>query len=418
MSASPVRPIFSAMLRNKTGVILIAAQIALTFAITANALFVVQQRLSEANRPTGVADAELFSIGMQSAPGKNDELAQQQLDLQTLRGIPGVKQAAWINQMPLGQSGSNSGVFTDPEQKESIATPATYYLSDAAVPSLGVRLLEGRDFKPEEFITFDRNWPREKQPKMTAVIISQALAKAVYPDAASVIGKPLFWGNGKDSAPIPIIGVVETLVTPWGSADWGGPSADGTHTLIFPMRVNEGYNQYVVRTQPQDRASVMKAVEKALLANTPGRMVGGMRDMDQMRSDRYRGENLVALILILVVALLMAVTAAGIVGMVSLWVNQRRKQIGVRRALGATRKDILRHFLTENLLITTGGILIGVLLTVLLNLAMVEKMGADRLPVMYLLGGAALLWALGLAAVTGPARRASTIAPAIATRSA
>jgi putative ABC transport system permease protein len=395
---------------------LIAAQIALTFAIIANAMFVIQQRLAESNRQTGVVDSELFAIGMQSAPGENNEFAQQQLDLQTLRSLPGVTAAAWINQMPLGQSGSNSGVFTERGQKEAVAVPATYNISDAIVPTLGVRLIEGRDFQTSDFITADPRTLRE-QPSFNGVIVSKALAKALYPDAASVIGKPLYWGS-PESPPIPIIGVIDTLVTPWGSTDWGGDSNEGTHTFILPMRKHQPYNQYVVRTKTENRAQVMKDAEKALLANTAGRMVADMRDMDQMRTDRYRSENSMVVLLAAVVILLLATTAAGIIGMVSLWVNQRRKQIGVRRALGATRFEILRHFLTENFLITSMGVVAGALLSIGLNYVLVEKMDMLRLPALYIVIGAVLLWGLGLLAVYGPARRASLITPAIATRSA
>ena len=125
-----------------------------------------------------------------------------------------------------------------------------------------------------------------------------------------------------------------------------------------------------------------------------------------------------ALTLIIVVGLLLLTTAAGIVGMASLWVNQRRKQIGVRRALGATRGDILRHFLSENFLITSIGIVVGILLTVVLNLVLVEKLEMQQLPAFYLPIGAVLLWAMGLLAVYGPARRAASVSPATATRSA
>jgi putative ABC transport system permease protein len=412
------RPIFSAMLRNKTGVLLIVAQIALTFAIIANALHVVQQRLTEANRVTGIDDAGVFAIGIQSAPGKNDELTQQELDVQALRAIPGVKAAAWMNQMPLLQSGSNSGIFTDKKQKEPVAVPATYFSGASPVDVLGVKLVEGRDFEVSDYITHDDSKPRESQPKVQVVIVTKAVAKALYPNEKSVIGKSLYWGSGSDSNPIRIIGVIESLVTPWGYASWGGQNADGTQSLIFPLRNHQPSQLYAVRTDSMRRAEAMKAAEKALLAITPGRMVSVNSDMDEIRDRRYSGEKTMAYVLIAVVGLLLLTTSAGIVGMASLWVNQRRKQIGVRRALGATRGDILRHFLTENFLITSIGIVAGILLTVALNLVMVEKLEMQQLPAMYLPVGAALLWAMGLLAVFGPARRASTVSPAIATRSA
>jgi putative ABC transport system permease protein len=412
------RPIFSAMLRNKTGVLLLVAQIALTFAIIANALYVTQQRLVEANRVTGIDDAGVFAISIQSASGVNDELSQQVLDAQALRALPGVKAAAWINQIPLGQSGTNSSIFIDKKLKEPNAVPAVYLSGASPIETLGVKLIEGRDFEAGEYSTQDDRQPRETQSKVQVAIVTKALATALYPNQKSVIGKSIYSGNGDDATPIRIVGVIDSLVSPWGYASWGGSNADGHQSVIFPVRNHQPYNVYAVRTEPSQRAQVMKAAEKALLTITPGRMLSSNTDMDKIRDDRYRGEKKMALTLIIVIALLLLITAAGIVGMASLWVSQRRKQIGVRRALGATRGDILRHFLTENFLITSMGIVVGILLTVALNLVLVEKLEMQQLPAIYLPVGAGLLWAMGLLAVYGPARRASAVSPAIATRSA
>ena len=122
--------------------------------------------------------------------------------------------------------------------------------------------------------------------------------------------------------------------------------------------------------------------------------------------------------LLLVTGFLLLITASGIVGMASLWVNQRRKQIGVRRAIGARKADILRYFLVENVLITTGGIVAGIGLALALNNFLVSELSIPRLPVAYLLGTMAVMWVLGLLAVLGPAWRAAAVPPAIATRTA
>jgi putative ABC transport system permease protein len=124
-----------------------------------------------------------------------------------------------------------------------------------------------------------------------------------------------------------------------------------------------------------------------------------------------------AIILGAVIFALLAVTALGIVGMASFWVAQRTRQIGTRRALGATRFDILRYFLTENFLITTLGVLVGSVLTYAFNYWLITNYQAQRMPVVYLVGGIVTLWLLGQIAVFGPARRASTVPPAVATRS-
>jgi putative ABC transport system permease protein len=115
--------------------------------------------------------------------------------------------------------------------------------------------------------------------------------------------------------------------------------------------------------------------------------------------------------------LLLVVTAVGIVGLTSFWVAQRRRQIGIRRAIGATRGDILRYFQTENFLIATLGIVLGMVLAYGLNLLLMRHYELGRLPGYYLPVGALVLWGLGQLAVLGPARRAAAVPPVVATRS-
>jgi len=111
------------------------------------------------------------------------------------------------------------------------------------------------------------------------------------------------------------------------------------------------------------------------------------------------------------------VTALGIVGLASFWVAQRRKQIGIRRALGATRADILRYFQIENFLIVTFGIVLGIVLAVGINLSLMKLFEVPRLPYWYLPIGALVLWLLGQLAVLAPALRAAAVPPVVATRS-
>ena len=115
---------------------------------------------------------------------------------------------------------------------------------------------------------------------------------------------------------------------------------------------------------------------------------------------------------------LILVTGFGIVGLTSYWVSQRRRQIGIRRALGATRHAIVRYFQTENLLIAGAGSAAGVGLAVALNLWMVGSFEMERLNFGYAVIGAVLVLLLGQVSVLWPALRASAIPPAMATRNA
>jgi len=136
-----------------------------------------------------------------------------------------------------------------------------------------------------------------------------------------------------------------------------------------------------------------------------------------VRERAYQSDRGMALLMGVICVVLLAITAAGIVGLTSFWVGERRKQIGVRRALGATRHDILSYFLTENLLIGAGGVAVGALLAVGLNLWMVSQFEMSRFPLTYVAVGVVALLALGQAAVLAPALRAARVSPVEATRS-
>ncbi len=136
-----------------------------------------------------------------------------------------------------------------------------------------------------------------------------------------------------------------------------------------------------------------------------------------VRERAYKVDRGMAILMGVICLVLLAITAAGIVGLTSFWVGQRRKQIGVRRALGATRHDILRYFLTENLLIGIAGVVIGALLAIGMNLWMVTQFEMARLSLMYVAAGVGALLLLGQGAVLAPAMRAARVPPVEATRS-
>ena len=219
--------------------------------------------------------------------------------------------------------------------------------------------------------------------------------------------------HGFNAFIIQVIGVVERLQTPWANI-----GDAGEYSLVLPMRYLDPFTRYSIRTEPGRHQQVMAEVEKVLLGLSNDRVLLSRRTLLEARDRRYAGERLMAGLLIAVTFFLLLITASGIVGMASLWVNQRRKQIGVRRAIGARKADILRYFLVENLMITTAGIAVGLAMAVGLNNFLVSELDLPRLPVAYLGLTMVGMWVLGLLAVLGPAWRAAAVPPAIATRTA
>jgi putative ABC transport system permease protein len=173
-----------------------------------------------------------------------------------------------------------------------------------------------------------------------------------------------------------------------------------------------------VHTKPGQLEAVMRNSQKALIDLNRSRVLDKVQTFTQARAESYKDDRALADILGVVSAALVLVTGFGIVGLTSYWVAQRRRQIGIRRALGATRQAIVRYFQTENLLIAAVGTLLGIALAIGANLWMVSAFEMKRLDAVYAFLGAAAILALGQLAVLWPALRAASVPPALATRGA
>ena len=99
-------------------------------------------------------------------------------------------------------------------------------------------------------------------------------------------------------------------------------------------------------------------------------------------------------------------------------INRRTKQIGTRRALGATRGQIMSYFMIENLMISTFGVILGAAGAIGLNIWLVNTLSMSPINYELILLGMIVLYVVGQIAVLYPARKAANIAPATATRSA
>ncbi|MBN8425878.1 MAG: ABC transporter permease [Xanthomonadales bacterium] len=401
-----IRPIFSALLRSKTGAVLIALQVALTLAILSNASYVVQDRLAVAARPTGTDEENVFFTRWYAFREGVDIPAMLDRDLALIRAIPGVRSVATANMAPLTQSGWNLSVsrHQDAEREETFNT-AFYFTSESLIDALGLELVQGRDFRPDEVQIVE---PSIANIEPKSAILTRALAEQLFPDESEYVGKTAFLGDSQ----FEVVGIVERLQSPWAQLE-----RRGEVSMIVPMRQLVASAAFMVRSEPGQQARVQSDVEAALGKAMDGRVHLGTTTLTEARANRYRTHHAMAWLLLSVMGLLLLVTASGIVGMASLWVNQRRKQIGIRRAIGARQGDILRYFLVENFLVTTAGVATGTGMALALNQWLIHAIDAARLPLSHVLFGALLLWVLGLGAAFGPAWRAARIAPAVATRS-
>ncbi len=407
-------PTLDELRRNRAGVLSIAAQMTLALAILCNALFVIHETTAWANRPTGIDEPDIFVIDSTSTADHQRWAPQEKADLAALRALDGVVDAYATNAVPLSNAGNSAALKLTADQQRPTTMAALYFTGAAGLNTLGLQLIAGRAFAPDEVGYLDPADAAAMLATPGVVIVTSELARKLYPHG-SALGRPVFLEG--DPAAMRIVGVVKRLQVPWTAvAGWGSTFSDDS--LLLPAQYLQKYVHYVVRVRPGRMAAVEKAAVRTLQSLDRLRTIGGPYTMAQKRETVYRDDRGLSLFLAVITSCLLGVTAAGIVGLTSYWVAKRRRQIGIRRALGATRAGIIWYFLGENLMITLVGVVAGIVLAIALNLWVIGAFALPRMPVGYLAGGAVALIALGQLAALWPAWRAASIPPAIATRSA
>lgn len=399
-------PIFRTLLRNKLGALLIALQIALTLAVVTNAAFIISQRAGDVARPSGLDEPNTAIFITTMFDPNIDQRQLYRDDLAALRALPGVVAATSIQSIPISGSGWGDDFYTTPEMTSDESINFGMFMVDEhGLETLDLELLEGRDLRPEEMTV--RSLESFEFPRVA--LVSKALADAAFPDG-DALGKTVF-DEPNGEKPFEIVGIYDHMQNAWPHSD----NVDRT-MLIPSIGMFGGQMMYLVRTEPGQRDAVMAAGEEYLEQNR-SRIVDVVRSYEEQKQRTYGGDIAMIKLMSVVITALAAVTGLGIVGLAWFSVTQRRKQIGTRRALGATRFDIVRYFMVENWLITSIGLAIGLVGALSLNWFLDTEYNTGRVPLWYLPLGMAALWLLGQVAVLLPARRAARIPPALATRS-
>jgi putative ABC transport system permease protein len=398
------RPILSAMLRNKTGAVLVAVQIAFTLAVIVNAVFIVTKRIEKMTRPNGMDVANIIASQVWAIDAKKDIMEMVRADMEMLRAMPGVIDATVSHQVPLSGGGWGDGLKSESGGDPNKDVPAARYTADAHfIDTLGVKLEAGRNFRADEIRYRE---PNKSQP-IDSVIMTRAMANELFPDGRDPIGQTVYDSTDR---PITIIGILEQMHGAWVGWD----KLD--HVMLSPEIAAGPLVRYMVRAEPGQLDTLLPQIEQKLIERDGQRVIRKVQPMSEIAARSYEDDRAMAVVLASVVGLLIVITACGIIGLASFSVKTRTKQIGTRRAVGARKLDIVRYFLLENWMITSFGVFVGAMLAVALNYVLVTQFQLDKLNPLYVPAGILGLWFLGLLSVLGPARKAAAIPPAVATR--
>jgi len=412
-----IGPILRALINHRSRFVLITVEIALTLAVVANCVNMVLDQRGKVMRPTGIDEANILVATVEPFDKQFQDAnylrSVYEEDLRALRAIPGVRAATGTSAVPLSGGGSSTSRRAEGADKESDPIGAPYFVVGTdAVETLGLVLVEGRDFAPTDFpVPSDNPASKPDAPPSSAVtnvILTRNLADLLYPDG-SPVGKQIQSG-GDDPEFNMIVGVVERMHSSWPLSDVP------ERVMLIPGDPSSTRStDYMVRAEPGQAQAVFKTVEDALLGVNKERLVK-VRTLSDIKAETYASLTAFSQLLGGLSVLLIVVTSLGIVGLTSFSVTQRTHEIGTRRALGATRFGIVRHFLVENWLVTGIGLSMGLILTVGLNFALAQWAEVPRIGVVHIVVGIAVLWGAGLLAALAPALRAMLVSPVIATR--
>jgi putative ABC transport system permease protein len=399
-----IRPILASLRKHRIPALLIVLEIALACAVLCNAVFMIAQCVTDSRAANAIEEQSISTIHV---GGMNDQYGEDSVarDLAALQAIAGVKAVAAINALPLGPDASFNS-FSAKLDEDSQVNTSQYLITRGAEQVLGLRLLQGRFFTAEEYAQGELQ--SNHQASSHVVLINESDARRLWP-GQNALGRQIYSNNISWT----VIGVVaDVLAQDPAFSGLGGKYS----SMFFPVRPSADVSYFMLRSAPEDRGRVLRDAMQALGRLDPGAVLEPKTFTD-VRADYFSSNRTMAWMLALVCVIMLAVTALGIVGLTSFWVGQRRRQIGIRRAVGASHANILHYFQTENFLLSTAGIVLGIVFGFAINIYLMRYYEVSRMPWYYLGGGALVLWMLGQLSVLWPALRAAAVPPVVATRS-
>src|ERR1700722_14865864 len=409
MVSIPVRPIVSSLVRHKAGVFIMACQVALTLAIVANLIFIMTQRVALIFQPSGIDEANIIIVDNHwVGPLTLDEAhARTDADLAALRSLPGVVDAYADYTYPIAGPWANlTGLSLERGQNSPTSLAEPYFADEHAMAAYGLRLIKGRNFQTSEVVLGST----DAEPNVGSIIITEDLSQKLFP-ACEALGKTVFMSNH----PRTIVGIIADVKVPEK-----GTSNYAYKAVFMPVRIADvAGDPYIVRTQPAAAEYVRKSLADILYNTSRLRILDrqeGVQHFRTLRTHAFATDRGLVILLTAASIILLLATAGGIIGITTLWVEGRRRALGLRRALGARRRDILGLFLAEKFFICLLGILSGSIIALIANISLMHYLALKSLPPTYITLTSLFVLVLGQCAALPPARRAARVPPADAMR--
>jgi len=383
---------------------LLVLQLALTLSLAVNSWVMALDVNKQLARELGFAKDELLVVSLLPTSGAfRDEafyLSVLHQDIAMLEQLPGVKSVSQMVQLPIQRGGWNGSVHDVSDesilQTNRMLNYVPFYFSNHAIfDTLGLELLEGR--------LYDANSPQAEEQETQDVVITESLAKAIYGEQ-SAVGQELNFGN--------VIGVVSDFVTMPGL----DPEKQYAVFAHRDLAIADLPQNYMIRADASQHQALANQVSERLLKLNPERDILKVFTMNQHQSDFYQQDTGLVGLFVMLCVLMLIVTAISSFAHAQFHISKQKRLIGIRRALGATRQDIILYVLSENWLVTLLGCLLGIGVVVAINVGLSTQIEISKPNSLLYLGAIVVVFVSGTLATWLPALRTSSIPPVIATR--
>ncbi len=392
--------------RNRLRSILVVSEVAMALVLLISAGLLIKSilRLRDVNPGFNSENLLTMNLMLSSAkyPKRQDYVAFYDRMLERIKTLPGVQSCGVTSVLPFSGNFDGRGLavedFPKPRGEEIsvdlyIVTPD--YLQTMSIPVLRGRALTGRD----------------NQDGPQVVLINETMANQLWPDQDPIGKRIKFPGSEKNPQPWRTIAGIVGDVNQYG-LDKKPPMQIYLGEAQFPTSVMT----LAVRASA-DPKTIIGAVRNEIRALDPDQAVSNISTMEQLMKDSISLRRFSMLLLMIFAGVALVLAAVGIYGVISYSVTQRTHEIGVRMALGAASRDIFKLVVGQAILLTAGGVGIGLITALALTRLMVDLLyGVSATDPVTFIAISLILAGVALVASFIPARRAIRVDPMVALR--
>ena len=390
--------LFKVLFSRKVVTGLLLLQLAMTLALLLNSILLAKQTHQQLNQPTGLDVDNTLLVQLKPTMASLrvypalEELLNRQLD--AVQAMPGVIAAAYTNQSAILQGGNNGNVYIDGEEdRTNQPSVPMYFVSKDFFNVLNSEVLQGE--LPQHSVSLDN-------PVQPDVVITKSLADKLFAGKPAV-GRQLNRGR------------VAAVISDFYGQRHGTNIMFNNIQVAPPYSVDWGYG-ILLRVQPGQAENVRQQVGKVLRNVEPNIEILHVRTLAEQYQRLYRNEYGLATLLALLSALMLLVTMVSSYSSTHFHALKRQQEIGVKRALGASKKVIFLELLSENWLCTAIGAVFGIGCALLLNKALSQVITIPPLDLYLPLLASLILLVCVTVATWYPAAIATRISPATATK--